>query len=267
MPTLRDVGLSEYEARVYRALLRSGSATAKELSQISDVPMGRIYDVLNTIERQRLARSQVASRPKKYVAVEPETALNRLLENKTRELAEQQARYESIVEELIADLDSTDPVDEGFWTAAVGAEESFELLLERLAAADDRIVVVADSQPPQFDLGEVGVIVTETLEEALDRGVDVSVLMSPTVVRELPRSVGLRYRTELSNDPSFEVRTIDRLNGTFNVIDDVEVCIQVPNPLDPDRVFATIDVKDVSFATDLKREFEQRWEAAKPLEL
>ena len=77
MANLRDLGLSEYEARAYRSLLKTGPTTAKELSRVSDVPMGRIYDVLNSIEQYNLVRSQSASRPKKYVAVEPETALDR----------------------------------------------------------------------------------------------------------------------------------------------------------------------------------------------
>ena len=77
MASLRDLGLSEYEARAYRALLRSGPTTAKELSRTSDVPMGRIYDVLNGLEQHRLVRSQAASRPKKYAAVEPEVGLDR----------------------------------------------------------------------------------------------------------------------------------------------------------------------------------------------
>ena len=44
MSSLRDLGLSEYEARAYRSLLETGPTTAKELSRASDVPMGRIGD-------------------------------------------------------------------------------------------------------------------------------------------------------------------------------------------------------------------------------
>ncbi|MFB6219023.1 MAG: helix-turn-helix domain-containing protein, partial [Halobacteriaceae archaeon] len=46
MADLGDLGLSEYESRAYRALLRTGPATAEELSEESGVPMGRVYDVL-----------------------------------------------------------------------------------------------------------------------------------------------------------------------------------------------------------------------------
>ncbi|SFR52711.1 TrmB family transcriptional regulator [Halogeometricum limi] len=267
MASLRDLGLSEYEARAYRSLLRTGATTAKELSRASDVPMGRIYDVLNSLEQHSLVRSQAASRPKKYVAVEPDTALDRLLETKRRELDEKAEQYQSVVDELTDELETAEPVQGQFWTAAVGMDESVDLLLERLSAADESLVIVAGTLSPQFDLGNVGELVTEELEAALDRGVDVSVLMSPDLVTSLPRSVGERYVDRLENHPQFTVRTTPQLSGTFNLIDDVEVCIEVPNPLDPGEAFAMIDLKDADFAADVREMFDPRWERAEPLSL
>ncbi|WP_049984943.1 TrmB family transcriptional regulator [Halobellus rufus] len=267
MASLRDLGLSEYEARAYRSLLRTGPTTAKELSRASDVPMGRIYDVLNSLEQHSLVRSQAASRPKKYVAVEPDTALDRLLESKRRELEEKVEQYEGVVDELTAELETAEPVQSQFWTAAVGAEEWVELLVERLAAAEDSLVVVSGDISPQFDLGAIGERVTEELAAALDRGVDVSVLMSPELVSSLPPTVGERYSDTLADHPSFSVRTASDLSGTFELIDDVEVCIEVPNPLDPGQAFAMIDLKDPEFAADVRELFDPRWESAEPLSL
>jgi sugar-specific transcriptional regulator TrmB len=265
MANLRDLGLSEYEARAYRSLLRTGATTAKELSQTSEVPMGRIYDVLNSLEQHNLVRSQAASRPKKYVAVEPETALDRLLERKRRELREKAEQYENVVDELTDELETADPIQGQFWTAAVGTDESIDLLIERLAAADDSLVVVAGAVSPQFDLGAVGERVVGELEAALDRGVDVDVLMAPDLVESLPESVGGRYTERLANHPAFSVRTAPGLSGTFELIDDAEVCIEVPNPLDPVEAFAMIDLKDPEFAADVRAMFDPQWEAAEPL--
>lgn len=265
MASLRDLGLSEYEARVYRALLHTGPTTAKELSRASDVPMGRIYDVLNSIEGHSLVRSQTASRPKKYVAVEPDAALDRLLEDKRREAQETLGRYEEIVETLSEELESAEPIEEQFWTAAVGDTETVELLLERLSAADESIVMVVANRSPQFDFDEIGDVVTERLEAAVERGVDVSVLMTPEVVETLPESVGERYRARLSDHPSFSVRTTEDLDGTFDLIDGVEVVLQVSNPLRSGEVFSVIDLKDPAFAAEIHEEFAPRWEAADPL--
>ncbi|NGM70040.1 TrmB family transcriptional regulator [Natronolimnobius sp. AArcel1] len=266
MASLRDLGLSEYEARAYRALLNTGPTTAKELSRASDVPMGRIYDVLNSIEQYNLVRSQTASRPKKYVAVEPSTALDRLLEDKKRELDEKADQYESIVDDLSDELDAADPVEDQFWTAAVGPEETTDLLLERLAAADDHIVMVAADPVPERDIQAVSEEVLAHLEDALDRGVSVDVLMTREMVSSISEKVGRRYRDTLQARDDFDVRTNDDVTGSFNILDDLEICIQVPNPLSSGEAFGMIDLKDPEFAASVNQEFVPRWEAADPLQ-
>ncbi|OYR46128.1 MULTISPECIES: TrmB family transcriptional regulator [unclassified Halorubrum] len=265
MASLRDLGLSEYEARAYRALLRTGPTTAKDLSRASEVPMGRVYDVLNSLEQHNLVRSQAASRPKKYAAVEPDAALDRLLDEKKRELETQVEQYEEVVADLSTELDAGEPVDGQFWTAAVGAEEATDLLLERIAAAERRMVVVVGAPATGFDLGTIGEQVAAELESALERGVEIRVLLSPETVDALPRSVGRRYTAELSNMEGFEVRTTAGVDGTFNVFDGIEVCIEVPHPLSGDEPFAMIDVKDAEFATSVSEEFEPRWAESDPL--
>ena len=266
MASLRDLGLSEYEARAYRSLLTTGPTTAKELSRASDVPMGRIYDVLNSLEQYSLVRSQTASRPKKYVAVEPSTALDRLLEDKKRELTEKADQYESIVDELSDELEAAEPVDEQFWTAAVGPEETRDLLLERLAAADRDIVMVSTHPSPQWNIETVSEQVTAHLEEALDRGVSVDLLLTREMVASISEAVGRRYRETLQQREAFDVRTHDDITGSFNIIDGVEVCIQVPNPLSSGEAFGMIDLKDPEFAANVYDEFVPRWEEAEPLE-
>lgn len=54
--TLRDVlersGLTQYEADAYLTLVELGSATAVEISEQSDVPQARIYDILRELESE-----------------------------------------------------------------------------------------------------------------------------------------------------------------------------------------------------------------------
>jgi sugar-specific transcriptional regulator TrmB len=267
MASLRDLGLSEYESRAFRSLLETGPTTAKELSRASDVPMGRIYDVLNSLETYNLVRSQTASRPKKYVAVEPETALDRLLDDRKRELEEKVDQYESIVDELADQLETAEPVDEPFWTAALGPEETSELLVERLAAAEERIVVVASARTQPLNLDSMGTQITEEIEAALDRGVQVSVLLRPEILERLPREVGERYRDHLQDHDAYAVRTSENVTGTFELIDQSEVCIEVPHPLEAGETFAVIDLKDREFAASVEEAFAQRWDEASPLRL
>jgi sugar-specific transcriptional regulator TrmB len=229
--------------------------------------MGRIYDVLNGLEQHNLVRSQAAGRPKKYVAVEPEVGLDRLLDEKKRELDEQAQQYEEVVDTLVDEIDAGEPVDDQFWTAAIGQEETLELQLERLSAAETELIYVAGSPASGIDLQSVSDRVTEALEAALERGVDIDLLVTPVLVSGLPDRSAERYHSRLMEYDNFEVRVLDSVDGTFTLIDGVEVCIEVPNPLDPSESFAMINLKDRSFAADIREEFTPRWERAEPLDL
>ncbi|MEF8842498.1 MAG: helix-turn-helix domain-containing protein [Haloarculaceae archaeon] len=265
MADLRDLGISEYEARTYRSLLETGPTTAKELSRVSDVPMGRIYDVLNGLEGADMVRSQSASRPKKYAAVEPTTALERLLADKRRELERKADQYEGIVEELQEELETAEPVEETFWTAAVGPAEVVDLLVERLAAANEQVVFVLSTYTEQFFEAQVdGVddLILDELVAGLDRGVAVRLLMRPDLVPLLPESIGTRYRESLSGHDRFEVRTSGNVSGTFALIDRGETVIEVPHPLDAEEVFGMIALTDRGFAGSVRTEFEPRWASA-----
>jgi sugar-specific transcriptional regulator TrmB len=266
MATLRDLGLSEYESRTYRELLDHGPTTAKELSSASDVPMGRIYDVLNALEGNGLVRSQSASRPKKYVAVEPDTALDRLVDARKRELDQQAERYESVASDLVDDLDAADSVQGQFWTAAVGPGETVELFLERLAAADERIHHVAGLPSPQIDLDEVGQRVLEAFEAALDRGVSVQVLIDPDLVETIPAGLNEQFDRRLRGHENYRIRASTAIDGTFTLVDGEEVCIEVPNPLDSSEAFAMLDFKDAAFAEDVRTVFEEQWGDSASLE-
>lgn len=262
MASLQDLGLSDYEARAYQSLLDTGPTTAKELSRASEVPMGRIYDVLNSLETYNLVRTQAASRPKKYVAVEPDTALDRLLADKKQELDERAQQYEQIVEQLSDQLETTEPVEEPFWTAAIGPQETLDLLVERLSAADERIVVVGTLPSSQMDVEAATGRVVDELVAALERGVDVSILVRPELLERIPDSAGREYYDRLEGYENFRQRASGEVTTTFELIDSVEVCIEVPHPLDDRETFGVIDLKDRSFAADIESAFEQQWAEA-----
>jgi len=229
--------------------------------------MGRIYDVLNGLESNGLVRSQAASRPKKYVAVEPDAALDRLVEARKRELNQQAERYESVAAELVDDLDAADPVEGQFWTAAVGPDETIDLLLERLSAADEEIRHVAGLPSYQVDIGAVGQQVLDAFEAALDRGVSVSLLIHPELVETAPADLQRAYAARLGEYDHYASRASPAIDGTFTLVDEEEVCIEVPNPLDASEAFAMIDFKDAMFAGDVRTVFDEQWVASEPLEL
>ena len=55
---LQELGLKEYEAQCFVGLSRLPSGTAKQLSEITDVPRTRVYDAIRLLEAQGLVEVQ-----------------------------------------------------------------------------------------------------------------------------------------------------------------------------------------------------------------
>jgi sugar-specific transcriptional regulator TrmB len=86
---LKDFGLNSYEAKLWTALLSRGISTAGELSDIANVPRSRSYDVLESLERKGFVVMKLG-KPIKYLAVNPDEALDRV-KKRVHEDAERQA--------------------------------------------------------------------------------------------------------------------------------------------------------------------------------
>lgn len=76
MDALRTIGLNKYERNLWAALLSRGASTAGELSDISNVPRSRCYDVLESLAERGFVVIQ-PGKPMKYVAINPRDALER----------------------------------------------------------------------------------------------------------------------------------------------------------------------------------------------
>ncbi|RLI97087.1 MAG: hypothetical protein DRP00_04515 [Candidatus Aenigmatarchaeota archaeon] len=79
------LGLNKYEWKAYKALIEIGEAKAHQISAKSNVPYGRIYDVLNSLINKGLVKLSV-EKPKKYVAMDPEVVLTKIINKKLEEL-------------------------------------------------------------------------------------------------------------------------------------------------------------------------------------
>ncbi len=82
---LRRLGLSSYEAKAYVSLLKYGSMTSTELAKKAGIPQPRVYDVVRRLERKGLV-VVAEGHPARYYALDPPTALRKLVENRVREL-------------------------------------------------------------------------------------------------------------------------------------------------------------------------------------
>lgn len=65
---MMEYGLTEYEARTYLALLDLGTASARDIANLSRVPRTKIYSVLDELHQKQLAQV-IPERPKRYEVV------------------------------------------------------------------------------------------------------------------------------------------------------------------------------------------------------
>ncbi len=77
---LKDLNINSYEAKIWMALLSRGVSSAGELSEISNVPRSRSYDVLENLERKGFIVMKIG-KPIKYIALPPKDVLERVKKN------------------------------------------------------------------------------------------------------------------------------------------------------------------------------------------
>jgi HTH-type transcriptional regulator, sugar sensing transcriptional regulator len=181
---LSELGLTEYEARCFVALTKLTTGTAKEISQVSDVPRSRVYDTIERLDRKGLVDVQ-QSDPREYRAVEVETACRRIRENydsriNTAENAlEQIEQPESTEDAGVWSISETDHVTDRIASFIENAEESVhhvvatdevvdDAILAELRGATDRGVEVVVEVPTDDD--------REAFEEAVP---DATVVVAP----------------------------------------------------------------------------------------
>src|SRR3989338_2129496 len=68
--------LNIYEVKIWTALLSKGVSSAGELSDISEVPRSRSYDILESLEKKGFVVMKLG-KPIKYIAVEPKEVVER----------------------------------------------------------------------------------------------------------------------------------------------------------------------------------------------
>ena len=148
---LQQLGLKEYEARCFVGLTRLETGTAKQLSEITEVPRTRVYDAIRVLEVQGLVEIQHSS-PQKFRAVPLEEAAETLRD-----------QYEERVERLRETLETVDSVDESgespvqeVW--AMSGRDGIENRTDELIAdgTEEIVLVIGDKSLLTDDL--IGVL-------------------------------------------------------------------------------------------------------------
>jgi sugar-specific transcriptional regulator TrmB len=259
MSKLGELGLSGYEETVYRALLTLGAGTAQAVSEASGVPSGRIYDVLNGLEARDLVRTR-STEPTTYVAVDPETALDRLLEARRRELDARAERYDRLADEVAAELAATTPTESQFWTASLGSDAAVSLATALYDDADSAVRSAMGLPYEGVDWGRYENEIDASFDSVADTPT-ARVLVTPGVVDGVPAGVRETY----ADGDAVDVRVTTELAITFDLVDERRVCFHVPHPVDATERLGVIDLRDGSLADRLSTLFDEVWTEARPL--
>ncbi|MDQ2049347.1 helix-turn-helix domain-containing protein [Natronolimnohabitans sp. A-GB9] len=137
------LGLTSYEAKVFIALQRLGSGTARDVSDVVDVPRSQVYSVAENLAERGLIEVQQSS-PIRYRPVSVDEARQLLRKDFETEQDRAFTYVESVREEAKADDEQ-----ESVWTVR-GRERVTERLRSLVSEADQRIVV-AISNPELID--------------------------------------------------------------------------------------------------------------------
>ncbi len=163
---LESLGLPNYEAKVFVALQKLGTGTAKAVSETADVPQSQVYGAAESLEDQGLIEIQ-QSTPKTYRPVPLEEARNRLEER----FETNKDRAFSYLETVQDELAETAEEQEGVWRLA-GRAAIENRTVQLIESATDRIVfglnesvsfsdAVRTALEAQATAGTVVVVLTE----------------------------------------------------------------------------------------------------------
>ena len=264
---LKKLGLTGYEAQAYLALLKLGDAEADEIAGDAKIPMGRIYNVLSSLEEMHLVRSQ-ETRPRRYTYVEPSPALLRLSQNRKEELRQASEEIETLANDLSSKLSGVTPrkPDRIFWTVAIG-NESHQLIRESISSSSTELLFFLASRMSSERLKKELLMdryieILNDIYKAIKKGVvvrailnddvDFSQLEDLQVVKKLLKYFGTGFNCRLATIPA----------TPFDIIDGENVLLQMLNPLNPEELFAVVNIRDAKLAGELRNKFFTIWDHA-----
>nr|QNO49267.1 hypothetical protein ANJBEOKM_00007 [Methanosarcinales archaeon ANME-2c ERB4] len=134
--SLRDLGLTEYEAKVYTALVKIRSGTASDIHLVSGIPRSAVYGALHRLEERGTIEVQ-SSKPMRYRAVPPEIALEKL---KDCFVAESENALVALEE--IYQTPKMEAQEEAIW-AISGVKNVSDKIIEMIGGAQTDIIFAA----------------------------------------------------------------------------------------------------------------------------
>ena len=251
--------LNLYEVRVWTALLSRGTSTAGELSNISDVPRSRTYDILESLEKKGFIVMKLG-KPIKFVALKPEEVVERVKKNLMKSAQERSNRLETLKgDEVLGELNT-------LFTQGIKFVEPSDLsgsLKGRQNMYNHLDMMVRDTE---------NTITIVTTKEGLSRKLEA---LMPSFEKCKKRGVKIRIAAPIDNDNMkiakelkkvAEVRNLENMKARFIIIDSNQLMFML---LDDEKFHPNYDVgiwiSTEFFAAALEQMFELAWKDMKKI--
>ena len=251
--------LNLYEVKVWTALLSRGTSTAGELSNISDVPRSRTYDILESLDKKGFIVMKLG-KPIKFVALKPEEVVERVKRNLMKDAQERTKRLEVLKEdEVIIELNTlftqgikfVEPSD--LSGSLKGRQNLYNHLDMMIRSAENSVTIVTTNE----GLVRKVEALMPSLEKCKKRGVKVRIAAPID-------SNNLKVAKELKKVA--EVKNMDKIKARFIVIDSNQVMFML---LDDEKFHPNYDtgvwINTEFFAQALEQLFELAWKDLKPV--
>ncbi len=166
--SLSDLGLSKYESRIYLTLIGEGITTAKTISDITGIPYGKVYEIINTLSHKGFVMT-LPSKPMKYKAVSPQQAIH----SAKKEASEKLKKIEKHVLEYLEPLFTKSK-------SFTGPKSDFRVINGRaniVKKTDEMIKKAEKNINIHCSANSLSRLVLhkEALKEAADRGICISI--------------------------------------------------------------------------------------------
>ncbi|MFH1398648.1 MAG: helix-turn-helix domain-containing protein [Candidatus Woesearchaeota archaeon] len=249
MGELRELGLTEYEEKVYMTLLKEGSLTGGKVSRLSGVPHGRTYEVLNSLAKKGFV-SILPIKPKLFKAVSPEIAVREYIHDKIaglHRLADTvPSELQKVKEVQIAEKWLGENI-----TIVSGKDNMLKIIKNSIVTSKKYVKSMFTYELEPFQ-------VIQAQQEAIKRGVKIRYIATKLTTkglemmkRDIARGIDVRYF------PVQELR--------ISIRDGVDSFQTFVNPINPkDRI--TIFVESQELTNALEHYFDTLWRKAKKVE-
>ncbi|MAH03426.1 hypothetical protein CMI39_01425 [Candidatus Pacearchaeota archaeon] len=249
--------LNLYEVKVWTALLSRGTSTAGELSNISDVPRSRTYDILESLEKKGFIIMKLG-KPIKFVALKPEEVVERVKKNLMKNAQERTKRLEKLKEdEVLGELSTLftqgikfiEPSD--LSGSLKGRQNLYNHLDMMIRDAESTITIVTTKE----GLNRKFEALMPSLEKCKKRGVKIRIAAPVD---------GNNLKVARDFKKVAEVKNLDKMKARFVIIDSSQLMFML---LDDEKFHPNYDLgvwlNTDFFAQTLEQLFELSWKGMK----